>query len=85
MQELPVNHNTNVSLFPNPGKEIVTINSAQKIEQIIFFDAMGRKMLAINEPDRVINMGHLPEGIHFYRVILEDGLQTGGIWIKTDS
>jgi len=84
VHDLPGNRNAYLSIFPNPGKNVVSINSSQKINQIVFFDAMGRKILEIKEPDRVINLGHLPEGIHFYRVIFDNGMQTGGIWLKID-
>jgi hypothetical protein len=77
--------NTTTSLFPNPGIDRVNFHSIQKVGRILFFDLTGRKLLEINEPGPVLNLAVLPAGIHFYRVIFENGMQTGGIWIKADS
>lgn len=74
--------NKAIKFFPNPGKDNINIHSTVNVIRIIFYDLTGRKLLEIDEPGPVLNLAVLPAGIHFYRVICENDIQSVGKWIK---
>lgn len=58
---------TNVVVFPNPVKDMVTIQSSMVIDRILLFNAMGQLVYeasAVNSVSKVINMADNKPGVY---------------------
>jgi hypothetical protein len=73
------------SLLPNPGGNHARINSRHDTRRIAFYDLAGQKVLQAENPGKEINTGMLPEGFYIYRVILNNGKEASGKWIKANT
>ena len=63
-----------LTVFPNPSSERVTITSAITIEQIRIIDLFGRRVEALQVEgfDVEIDVSHLPGGIYLINIITEE-------------
>lgn len=66
--------NKNVSFFPNPVKDFLTINSKKTIETVHIYNVAGQKMpVAAKLVDGKVNMSKLAPGVYIVSTILEGG------------
>ncbi len=73
-------------LYPNPGREFLTIQSGPQINgaQLTLYDTQGRVALieTIKNTHERINTSHLPAGIYPWQVIYKNKIIESGKWIK---
>lgn len=66
-----------VSLFPNPAKTKMKIESQVAIQQVSIYSASGQKLLGVEKFEPVkeleLNLQEIPQGIYFLRYQLENG------------
>lgn len=64
---------TLLSVFPNPTKDFITINSNSKITSISVYDVAGKLMQnGISFTNNQLNLSSLPAGIYLVKINLED-------------
>lgn len=63
-----------VSIYPNPVKEILNLESASKIDKIELFDVNGKKVQSAKPASNTakINMNRLPAGIYVVKITAGD-------------
>jgi len=62
-----------ITIFPNPVSNIVNINSIIPIENVEFYDVLGKKVLTTKETAQ-IQIDHLTTGVYMLKVTTEQGL-----------
>lgn len=67
--------NSTISIYPNPTKDNLTVNSENKIQSIELFDATGRiiRTILVNDNKNVVKLGSLNNGIYILRIHTEKG------------
>jgi lysyl endopeptidase len=68
------NANLNVSVYPNPAKDFVTVNAPERINKIVIHDVLGKTILTIdsNNQKQEINITSLEVGMYFITVYTEN-------------
>jgi hypothetical protein len=67
--------NKNVSYFPNPVKDFLTINSKKKIETVHIYNVAGQKIpLSAKLVDGKVDMSKLAPGVYIVSTILDGGV-----------
>lgn len=67
--------NTKVSFYPNPVKDVLTINSKNKIEAVHIYNVAGQKMPVSSKiVDGKIDMSKFAPGVYIVSTILEGGV-----------
>ncbi|QXP71660.1 T9SS type A sorting domain-containing protein [Polaribacter sp. R2A056_3_33] len=63
----------NISLFPNPVDDILTIETSKNItfKNVILYNTLGKEVL--NSSNKQINLSQLTEGIYFIKVFTDTG------------
>lgn len=64
--------NSQVTLFPNPVVDVLTIESTTPIEEVVIYNSLGSIMETTNEA--VVNMAALPAGVYFIAVRFSSGV-----------
>ncbi len=69
----PVAHFTskkNISIFPNPATDFISLSDAKDVKQLIVFNVVGRKMKSfmVNEGEKY-NISELPRGKYLVQII----------------
>jgi len=54
------------TVYPNPASDVVTVKSAQNVEQVRVLDLSGREMMV--EASNVVNVSALPTGIYMMEI-----------------
>jgi ligand-binding sensor domain-containing protein len=70
------NPNSILSLYPNPAKEILIIDSREKIRNVIIFDMSGKKLknVVIDHAQHIeLNVRELAKGIYILKISTESG------------
>jgi hypothetical protein len=62
------NLNNEISVYPNPAKNQLTINVAQQIEIITIVDITGKAIKSITPTSKTIDVSELTKGIYFLKV-----------------
>jgi hypothetical protein len=62
--------NKQTNIYPNPTKDIIFINNAQKVE---IYDYSGRKVQTFVNPNHRINISQLKTGIYLLKVTDNNG------------
>ena len=77
-------NNNKYKIFPNPGRNQITIKTNTKNSYFELFDFTGKILLKkfISGYSTEVNVSHLPKGIYFYRIYNDKGLFDSGKWIK---
>jgi hypothetical protein len=65
--------NKNIMLYPNPAKETVSFNNADKIKSLDIFESTGRKIRTVKMDGKEINVSDLKSGNYYFEIILKDG------------
>jgi hypothetical protein len=65
-------HST-ITIWPNPVKEVVWIESNIHIAEITVLDMAGNLVYLINNPDERINLSLLPPGLYLLKITDTDG------------
>ncbi len=70
-----VSNNINISVYPNPATDYITISNVQNAT-ISIYNVVGAKVETLNAPANVvsINVADLPEGTYIVRVETENGV-----------
>ncbi len=63
---------TTVSIYPNPVKELLFIESKENISNITVFDIHGKKVKTVSDLSE-INLGGLQSGVYFVSITSENG------------
>lgn len=66
--------NKNVSYFPNPVKDVLTINSKKKVEVVHIYNVAGQKMPVSKIVDGKIDMSKFAPGVYIVSTVLEGGV-----------
>jgi hypothetical protein len=72
-----------ITIYPNPGKYLLTIQSQINIDRLELFDVYGKvvKYFQVNSSEVQINVSDLSSGMYFVKVYTEYGIKTEK-WIK---
>ena len=68
-----VSQSLDLKLFPNPVKDVLRIESEEKIEKIEIFDVSGKTLAIIENPTREVSLNKLNPGIYTVRVTFATG------------
>ncbi len=67
-----IKEENNISIFPNPSNEIITIsNSNSEIKSIIIYNILGEKVSSferINKPEIILNISELNKGVYLFKI-----------------
>lgn len=66
--------NNNLTIFPNPVKDVLTINYDKAISQIDVYDVNGKLVKSFTTVGNSINISGLSKGIYMLNMQTEDGL-----------
>ncbi|WP_027380930.1 T9SS type A sorting domain-containing protein [Chryseobacterium daeguense] len=61
------------TLYPNPAKETVSFENADKIKSISIFESTGRMVKAVKTVGKEINISDLKPGNYYFEITLKDG------------
>lgn len=68
---------TDLSIFPNPAKDLIYINTTNKIKNIEFIDMVGRVIskqdIQQNDRKAQVNTSSLPKGIYILKIYTDQG------------
>lgn len=66
---------TELSVFPNPSKDVWNISSNQIIESVFVYDVLGKQVMNLqpNNTNVTIDATALPNGLYFARMVTELG------------
>jgi hypothetical protein len=70
------------SVFPNPGGDCFYISKQEAVQTILLTDVAGSICFHTSDPSGKIEVKHLPKGIYFYKLWMNDGSLSTGKWIK---
>lgn len=65
-----------VSVFPNPVKDILNIKTEEKLQSVEIFDMNGRIIQSIISPQKQINVTNLAKGLYIVKIITEKRIQS---------
>lgn len=68
--------NTNVSIFPNPVKDVLNVKSTSKIKSHKVYNISGQIVNARLISDSTIDFSHLGKGVYVVEIQLENGKKT---------
>lgn len=72
------------TIYPNPGSDIINIESNELVDRLQLFDMMGRLMFEKNMDcsNCKLSTATIPEGVYIYRLLHNRGIVKSGKWIK---
>lgn len=65
--------NNDVSLFPNPVKDILNFTNATQIKHLKLFDQNGRLVLEEKSPQSELRLTNLPSALYFIQIEMQSG------------
>ena len=73
----------NIFVYPNPGHDVLKINSAKNNLLFQLFDFTGKTVIEQHFDKYIkINTQRLPAGLYFYNIIQNSNMITSGKWVK---
>jgi hypothetical protein len=66
-----IDNSDDITLYPNPAQDIVSIASPIKVKTLDIFNMVGQKVLTSNS--KTFNVIELPQGMYFIHISLENG------------
>jgi hypothetical protein len=82
---LPVNNeNSGVSIFPNPGREKISVCTLKTGTSLSLFKLNGKQVLKVNlkKGPNTIDCSFLPPGTYIYSINRNNTVKNTGKWIK---
>ncbi|MEJ5265203.1 MAG: endo-1,4-beta-xylanase [Bacteroidales bacterium] len=73
------------NIFPNPAKDLITINSGATVEKLVIVDAIGRIVLTKKGGygnNMTIDVSGLPSGIYFVKLYAQGQMETTKLMIQ---
>lgn len=73
---------SNITLFPNPTKDIVNVNSDSKINGYTLYNIIGKTVVSVNNIEELsvtVNLEALPMGVYMLVVNTQNGFNTSKI------
>lgn len=70
------NNKSTFSIYPNPVKDVLSIQSKEKIVKAEIYDAAGRVLKAVSVIDNSINVSELPKGNYLIKLSTKDKTMT---------
>ncbi|WP_160138509.1 T9SS type A sorting domain-containing protein [Chryseobacterium sp. c4a] len=61
-----------VSVYPNPAKDILHINSSTEVNKVVIYDAAGRVITSMGTKENAVNISELPKGNYVIKLFLKD-------------
>jgi len=61
------------SIYPNPVKDFLTINSQVDLEKVEVYDYLGKKVLEDHSNDKTIEVQHLNDGVYVLKLYSNSG------------
>lgn len=77
-----VQKKNDISIAPNPFKDIINISEYKNIKEIKVSDNTGRTLKTIENPEQQINLGELNAGLYLLNIQFKDGSQKTAKVIK---
>jgi hypothetical protein len=68
--------------YPNPASDILYLSIMKTLESVEVYNAMGQKVIRLDNPDRTVNVSNLKTGIYFITVLDEDGVMHMAKFLK---
>lgn len=63
-----------VSVYPNPVKDLLSIQTAYSVEQIEIFSITGQRVFAVTQPNLPISLSDLRPGIYLLKIKTDAGM-----------
>ncbi len=68
-----ISNSTDVNIFPNPARNMVSVETAKEIKRIEIYSLYGMKVMEINNPSGSFRVNDLKNGIYSVKIIFVDG------------
>lgn len=65
-----------ISLYPNPVKDVLVIESPIAIQKVVVYNILGSKLFEITENFKEASMASLPKGLFLVEIHTENGSMT---------
>ena len=65
-----------VSIYPNPAKETVSIETDALLSEIYLTDQLGKRIRTFNPTEKQLSVAELPAGMYFVELVTEKGEKT---------
>ncbi len=65
-----------VSIYPNPAKETVSIETDVILSEIYLTDQLGKRIRTFNPIEKQFSVAELPSGMYFLELMTEQGEKT---------
>jgi Peptidase family M1 domain/Bacterial Ig-like domain/Secretion system C-terminal sorting domain len=62
----------NISIYPNPVKEVLYLKSNQLIESLRILNTLGGVVSEFKNPQMEINISNIPQGIYYVKILMKD-------------
>nr|WP_245365495.1 T9SS type A sorting domain-containing protein [Chryseobacterium scophthalmum] len=63
----------NLSVYPNPFKDQITISGGLPLQSVTVYDASGKIVKEIKGNTRTISLQQIPSGIYMMKLIMKNG------------
>jgi hypothetical protein len=67
-------NSTHLSVYPNPTKNTLTINTNEQIQAITIIDVTSKTVQTLTNPSNIINVSELTNGLYFLTVTTKNGV-----------
>ena len=64
--------NSSLSIYPNPAKDQLFVETEMAVEEISVYDVFGRQQLAISGQQSAVDVSNLSNGVYFVKVKSEN-------------
>ena len=64
--------NSSLSIYPNPAKDQLFVETEMAVEEISVYDVFGRQQLAISGQQSAVDVSNLSDGVYFVKVKSEN-------------
>ena len=59
-----------ISMFPNPVKNLLHLSAGENIEKVVFFTSNGTLIMTSTDANNPIDMENIPAGMYFIKVYI---------------
>lgn len=68
------NEKSLMSVYPNPAKDILHINSPTEVIKAVIYDSAGRVVTSMGIKENTVNISELPKGNYLIKIFLKDNV-----------